>query len=129
MVWQSWQADPMMLASRSSYVPVPVTGSARAAPGGLLVGCGVADFMCHRQQGHWHFDRPAIQPLPATYPIHKHSKTCKDADLGYREIQVEAPAGDVITGAGGAAGQAPGVGHQPPGDTRPFWAKQLTYSE
>ena len=114
-----------MLASRSSYVPVPVTGSARAAPGGLRVGCGVADFMCHRQQGHWHFDRPAIQPLASTYPIHKHSIPCKDANLGYWEIQVEAPAGDVIAGAGGAAGQAPGVGHQPPGDTLAILGKTI----
>ena len=40
-------------------------------------------------------------------------------------IQVEAPAGDVIAGAGGAAGQAPGVGHQPSGDTRAILGKTI----
>jgi hypothetical protein len=44
------------------------------------------------------------------------SKHCRAADLGYRQIQVEARSGDVIAGAGGAAGPAPDVRHQPPGD-------------
>jgi hypothetical protein len=44
------------------------------------------------------------------------SKHCRAADLGYREIHVEARAGDVMAGAGGAAGPAPDVRHQPPGD-------------
>jgi hypothetical protein len=44
------------------------------------------------------------------------SKHCRAADLGYRQIQVEARAGDVMAGAGGAAGPAPDVRHQPPGD-------------
>ena len=33
-----------------------------------------------------------------------------------QEFQVEARAGDVMAGAGGAAGPAPDVQHQPPGD-------------
>ena len=33
-----------------------------------------------------------------------------------QEFQVEARAGDVMAGAGGAAGPAPDVRHQPPGD-------------
>ncbi len=44
------------------------------------------------------------------------SKPCPAADLGYREFQVEALAGDVMAGAGGAADPAPDVRHQPPGD-------------
>jgi hypothetical protein len=47
------------------------------------------------------------------------SKHCRAADLGYREIHVEAQAGDmgdVMAGAGGAAGPAQDVRHQPPGD-------------
>ena len=44
------------------------------------------------------------------------SKHCRAADLGYWQIQVEALAGDVMAGAGGAAGPAPDVRHQPPGD-------------
>ena len=46
------------------------------------------------------------------------SKHCRAADLGYRQIQVEARAGDVMAGAGGAAGPAPDVRHQPPGDVK-----------
>ena len=46
------------------------------------------------------------------------SKNCRAADLGYREIHVEARAGDVMAGGGGAAGPPPDVRHQPPGDTQ-----------
>ena len=46
------------------------------------------------------------------------SKNCRAADLGYREIQVEALAGDVMAGVGGAACPVPIVRHQPPGDAR-----------
>ena len=44
------------------------------------------------------------------------SKNCRAADLGYREIHVEALAGDIMAGGGGAAGPPPDVRHQPPGD-------------
>ena len=47
------------------------------------------------------------------------SKHCRAADLGYREIHVEARAGDVMAGGGGAAGPPPDVRHQPPGETQP----------
>ena len=43
------------------------------------------------------------------------SKPCFAADLGFKEIHVEARACDVMAGAGGAAGPAPDVRHQPPG--------------
>ena len=43
------------------------------------------------------------------------SKACFAADLGFKEILVEARPGDVMAGAGGAAGPAPDVRHQPPG--------------
>ncbi len=35
-----------------------------------------------------------------------------------QDFQVEARAGDVMAGAGGAAGPAPDVRHQPPGDAK-----------
>ena len=45
------------------------------------------------------------------------AKHCREADMGIREIQVEARAGDVLAGVGDAAGRpAPDVRHQPPGD-------------
>ncbi len=49
------------------------------------------------------------------------SKACKDARLGFRAIQVQARAGDVMAGGGGAAGQALTIRHQAPGaQTRTF---------
>ena len=51
------------------------------------------------------------------------SKNCRAADLGYREIHVEARAGDVMAGGGGAAALhrtvSESVQHQPPGDKQP----------
>ena len=44
------------------------------------------------------------------------AKPCRAADIGIREIQVEALPGDVMAGGGGAAGPAPDIRHQPPGD-------------
>ncbi len=45
------------------------------------------------------------------------SKPCFAAGLSFKEIHVEALPGDVMAGAGGAAGPAPDVRHQPPGRT------------
>ena len=45
------------------------------------------------------------------------SKPCFAAGFGFKEILVEARPGDVMEGAGGAAGPAPEVRHQPPGKT------------
>ncbi len=43
------------------------------------------------------------------------SKPCYQAQLGFHEIHVQARAGDVMAGGGGAAGPAPSIRHQPPG--------------
>ena len=45
------------------------------------------------------------------------SKPCFAAGLGFKEIYVEAWPSEVMAGAGGAAGPAPEVRHQPPGKT------------
>ena len=46
------------------------------------------------------------------------AKPCSAADMGFREIQVEARPGDVMAGGGlgGTAGPAQEIRHQPPGD-------------
>ena len=54
------------------------------------------------------------------------SPACRAAKAGIRTIQVEARAGDVMAGAGGAAGPAPDVRHQPSGDVLPAM-QNLTY--
>ena len=55
------------------------------------------------------------------------SKACFAADLGYKEIHVEARPGDVMAGAGGAAGPAPEVRHQPPGTTTYIYIITMSY--
>ena len=55
------------------------------------------------------------------------SRPCHAADAGIRTIQVEeARAGDVMAGAGGAAGPAPDVRHQPAGDVHLQFLSKLT---
>jgi hypothetical protein len=44
------------------------------------------------------------------------TKQCREANMGIREIQLEALAGGVMAGVGGAAGPAPDVRHLPAGD-------------
>jgi hypothetical protein len=44
--------------------------------------------------------------------------SCSTAKLGFREIQIQARAGDVMAGGGGSAGQALSIRHQPPGTQR-----------
>jgi hypothetical protein len=49
------------------------------------------------------------------------TKPCREANMGIREILLEARAGDVMglmAGGGGAAGPAPDVRHQPAGDVQ-----------
>ncbi len=44
------------------------------------------------------------------------------------DFQVEARAGDVMAGAGGATGPAPDVQHQPPGDANEEGGHTVLYS-
>ncbi len=46
------------------------------------------------------------------------TKPCREANMGIREILLEALAGDVMAGGGGAAGPAPDIRHQPAGDVQ-----------
>ena len=76
--------------------------------------------------------QPRLVPRSARAAVRRRiraSKACLDAGLGFREVHVdsEARAGDVVAGAGGAAGPAaPDVRHQPPGDTECCEGNQLT---
>ena len=75
-----------------------------------------------------HFDRSTGQQLPAnvSQPGFSQSlQSCLGASAQFQslarcgqdqEFQVQARAGDVMAGAGGAAGPAPDVRYQPPGD-------------
>ncbi len=55
------------------------------------------------------------------------SKACFTADLGFKEIHVEALAGDVMVGAGAAAGAVQDVCHQPPGTTIIIYCNSCYY--
>ncbi len=57
------------------------------------------------------------------------SKPCFQAQLGFHEIHVQARAGDVMAGGGGAGGPAPSIRHQPPGAlTRSLTAPNYIYT-
>ena len=53
------------------------------------------------------------------------SNTCHVAKAGIRTIQIEALAGNVMTGAGGSAGPAPDVRHQQQGNVLPEMQNQI----
>jgi hypothetical protein len=56
------------------------------------------------------------------------SKPCFAANLGFREIQVDVRTSDVMAGAGGAAGPAQDVRHQPEGTARRECRAQCIYT-
>jgi hypothetical protein len=108
---------------------IAIMSSAGPPPTGGGLGCGaVSRFVCvhctstGELSSHGLFlARPAVRrQISAT-------KSCREAGLGFREVHVEARAGDVMAGAYGAAGPAPDVLHQPPGDTEWCEPKQ-TYT-
>ncbi len=105
----------LLLASVAVMAAASGKLGAGGPPAGL--GPGVTRFVCahctatgQRSSGGLFLNRASVLRLIAA------SKHCRAADLGYRGIQVEALAGDVMAGAGGAAGPAPDVLHQPPGE-------------
>ncbi len=46
-----------------------------------------------------------------------HAKACRNAGMGYREMPIQVRAVDVMAGGGGAAGPAPSIRHQVPGNS------------
>ena len=85
---------------------------------------GVTRCMCalrliaHQPAGPWPLSSCCLFLNRASVQRHIAApKHCRAADLGYRDIHVEALAGDAMAGGGGAAGPPPDVRHQPPGDS------------
>ncbi len=64
--------------------------------------------------------KAALVPVPQCQSL---ARCCQDQDF-----QVEARAGDVMAGACGAAGPAPDVRHQPPGDAKEERGQTNVYS-
>ena len=93
-------------------VQVPLSA---AGPGGPCVG-RVTLFVCAHCTSTGELSHRCMFLNRAS--VNRHiaaTKPCREAKLGIREIQVEARAGDVMAGGGGAAGpaRAPDVRHQP----------------
>ena len=113
------------MASGSSAAPARAAASAGAGLAG-----GVTCFICvkctetRQLSSHWLFLNCAS--------VRRHivrSKPCMDAHLGYREILVQARAGDVMAGGGGTAGLAPSIRYQAPGaQTRRVTATMYTHT-
>ena len=94
-------------------VQVPLSA---AGPGGPCVG-RVTRFVCAHCTSTGELSHRGMFLNRAS--VNRHiaaTKPCREAKLGILEIQVEARAGDVMAGGGGAAGPAPDVRHQPAGD-------------
>ena len=108
----TWSVSTLLLiavAIMASRASVPATGP--AAPG---LGCRATRFVCAKctetgQLSSWglFLSRAAVRRHIAA------SKPCHAVKLGIREIQVDVWTSDAIAGAGGGAGPAPDVLHQP----------------
>ena len=108
---------PTLLVAAIAFMSSAVPPATRGL-GGL--GCGpggVSRFVCVHCTSTGQLSSRGLFLNRAAVRRHiAHSKQCQDSNPGYQEILVEARAGDVMAGAGGAAGPAPDVRHQPPGD-------------
>jgi len=83
---------------------------------GLAGGLGVTRFICVKCTETGQLSSQGLFLNRASVRRHiARSKPCYQAQLGFHEIHVQARAGDVMAGGGGAAGPAPSIRHQPPG--------------
>ena len=99
----------VVMASRAG----PDAGPGAPAP---TIHCGVTRFVCVNCTATGHLSSRGLFLNRAGLRRHiAASKASFAADCGFKEIHVEAQAGDVMAGAGGAAGPAPDVRHQPAG--------------
>ena len=83
---------------------------------GLAGGLGVTRFICVKCTETGQLSSQGLFLNRASVRRHiARSKPCYQAQLGFHEIHVQARAGDVMAGGGGAAGPALSIRHQPPG--------------
>ena len=108
-----WSVSTLLLiavAIMASRVSVPGARAGPAAPG---LGCQATRVKCTEtsqlsSRGLFLSRSAVLRHIAA-------SKPCRAAKLGIREIQVDVRTSDVMAGAGGGAGPAPDVRHQPEG--------------
>jgi hypothetical protein len=124
---------PTLLVAVVAFIAVMSSAGPPATGGGL--GCSaVSRLVCVHCTSTGELSNHCL--FLARAAVRRHisaTKACREAGLGFREVHVEALAGDVMAGAGGAAGPAQDVQHQPPGDTewcegkKKFILSRLTY--
>ena len=103
-----------IMASRASLVP----SQGRALPAARVLGMMVVTrFVCAHCTNTGLLSSRGLFLNQAAVRRHiAASKQCFKAGAGFREIQLSARPGDGMAGAGGGAGPAPDVRHQPPGE-------------
>ena len=110
----TWSVSTLLLiavAIMASRASVPPTGP--AAPG---LGCRATRFVCAKCTETGQLSRASRGLFLSRAAVLRHiaaSKPCRAAKLGIREIQVDVLTSDAMAGAGGGAGPAPDVRHQP----------------
>jgi hypothetical protein len=111
---------------------VAIMSSAGPPATGAGLGCGaVSRFVCVHCTSTGKLSSRGLFLARAAVRRHiRATKSCRDSEagLGFREVHVEARAGDVMAGAGGAAGPAQDVRHQPPGEKECCERKNNTYT-
>jgi hypothetical protein len=101
-----------LMASRASVPAGPDSEHGRAATRTLTL----ARFVCAKCSETGQLSSRGLFLSRAA--VHRHiaaSRPCSAAKMGIREIQVDVLTSDVLAGAGGAAGPALDVRHQPEG--------------
>ena len=112
----TWSVSTLFLAAvaiMTSRASVPAAGP--AAPG---LGCQLeaTRFVCAKCTKTGQLSSRGLFLSRAAVKRHiSASKQCRAAKLGIREIQVDVRTSDVMARAGGGAGPAPDVRHQPEG--------------
>jgi len=119
---------PTLLVAVVTFIAIMSSACPPATGAGL--GCGaVSRFVCVHCTSTGKLSSRGLFLARAAVRRHiRASKSCREAGLGFREVHVEARAGDVMAGAGGAAGPAPDVRHQPPGEKECFQQNKATYT-
>ena len=111
----TWSISTLLLiavAIMASRATVPTSGE--SAPG---LGVRVPRFVCAKCSETGQLSSRGLFLSRAAVRRHiAASKQCCAAKMGFREIRVEVRTSDVMAGAGGGAGPAPDVRHQPEGN-------------
>ena len=111
MTWSVYTLLLIAVATMASRVSVPA-----ACPATAGLGCRATRFVCAKCTETSQLSSRGLFLSRAAVRRHiAASKPCRSAKLGIREIQVDVRTSDVMAGAGGGAGPAPDVRHQPEG--------------